>query len=93
LVSTVFRGVPVVPCVGALATAGLASAVPAGARPADGPAGAGPVLGLAPVLSGASLSHVLPSGSKEPLSQPDDLAALSGQLYVVFQNNVGADRS
>jgi hypothetical protein len=28
---------------------------------------------------------LLPSGSRETLSQPDDLAALSGQLYVVFQ--------
>jgi hypothetical protein len=36
---------------------------------------------------------VLPSGSKETLSQPDDLAALSGQLYVVFQDNIGADGS
>jgi hypothetical protein len=42
------------------------------------------------VLSGSTLSHTIPGGS-EPLSQPDDLAALHGVLYTVFQNHVGPD--
>lgn len=45
------------------------------------------------VLSGASLSHHIsgaPGSPTEPLTKPDDLTHLHGELLVAFQNGVGA---
>src|SRR5579863_4959619 len=45
---------------------------------------------LTTVISGTALSHQVGAGT-QPLSQPDDLSSLHGELYVVFQNGVGPD--
>jgi len=78
----------------AVASLTLVALAAAGSTFADGGPSAiraVPPLALSTVISGASLSHTIPGGTSEALSQPDDLATLEGELWVVFQNNVGAD--
>ncbi len=67
----------------------------AGARALDARASEpGPAVAASPafidltLFNGAQLQHAIPGGS-EHLSQPDDIAALHGHLFVAFQNGVG----
>src|SRR5579862_9675537 len=49
-------------------------------------------LTVSPVLSGTSLSHTFTktgTPTAEPLTKPDDLTQLGGDLFVNFQNGVG----
>ncbi|HET9058443.1 MAG TPA: hypothetical protein VFN61_00870, partial [Acidimicrobiales bacterium] len=85
----------IVPALGA--GAGVAAARGAHGHDGDGHGSKGPgspsSLTVSDVLSGKGLSHTFTtqSGSKsEPLSKPDDLTLLGNEIFVAFQNGVGA---
>ncbi len=68
------------------AAAGTSAASPSGAsrRPAAEP----PSFANKVLASGAKLEHSTPTGA-EPLTQPDDITTMGGNIFVAFQNGVG----
>src|SRR5579863_5331036 len=73
------------------ATAAAASRAGTGSHSAAAPP---PAFRVARFLDGAKLRHTFVSGGKmksEPLTEPDDITVLTGNLYVGFQNGVGSE--
>jgi hypothetical protein len=70
------------------------SAVSAGASPTADPGHGNGTLEVRQILSGTALHHSFtPAGTTigkmEPLSGPDDITRLGGDLFVGFQNGMG----
>ncbi len=79
----------------AVVMSGMAAfAAPASATPVTPATPATPSYSVHQILSGASLHHsYTPAGKRtkksEPLTQPDDITVLGGNLFTGFQNGVG----